>query len=50
MAKIRVVISDFFFRKFKIQCATKQYQNAKQDIEGMASNTISKGDIHVPTE
>ncbi len=32
MTKIRVVMSEKKNRKFKIQCATKQYQNAKRTL------------------
>ncbi len=32
MAKIRVLMSDKKIRKFKIQCATKQYQNANRTL------------------
>jgi hypothetical protein len=32
MAKIRVLMSDKKIRKFKIQCVTKQYQNANRTL------------------
>jgi hypothetical protein len=37
MAKIRVVISDKKIRKFKIQCATDQYQNANRTLRARHS-------------